>query len=214
MNSITAMVTGAGLGCLAMYELDPERGSRRRAQAREKIGKIQRKAGDAAAVTARDLRNRTLGTLAEGRSWLSERGVSDETLRERVRSELGFLVRYPSFIDVQVENSAVTLTGRAFTDECEQLIEGVRSMRGVGGVENRLDAYDRPENFPGLEGQPPKPKPTGRPFDLMRQHWSPATRLLVGVAALVGLSVIVFSLREGEDGSYEQRSRLAEELRR
>jgi len=176
MNSLTAMVTGAGLGCLAMYGLDPEMGRRRRALARDKMIKIQRKAGDAAAFTARDLKNRTLGTFAEGKSLLAEGEISDEALAERVRAELGFLVRYPSFIDVQVHSGEVILTGDAFS-----------------------------EDFPSLQGQPLKPKPTGRPFDIMQRHWSPATRLLVSLATLGGLGALAYSFAGG-NGYSRRRS--------
>lgn len=205
MNSLTAMVTGAGLGCLAMYGLDPEMGRRRRSLARDKMVKIQRKAGEAAVFTARDLRNRTLGTLAEGRSFLTEKHVPDADLAERVRSELGFLIRYPSFVDIQVRDGAVILAGHAFTDECEQLIEGVRSIRGVRDVENRIEAHLGTEDFPGLRGQPLKAKPTGRPFDIMQQHWSPATRFIVGFAALIGLGALAYSFADG-NGHSRRRS--------
>jgi hypothetical protein len=188
------MVTGAGLGCLAMYELDPEMGRRRRALARDKMVRMQRKAADAAVVAARDLRNRTLGSLAQARGHITEGDVSDTALEERVRSELGFLVRYPSFINVHVENGEVTLTGRAFTDECEQLIAGIRGLRGVRRLQNQVQAHDRAEDFPGLEGQQINPKPTGRRLDIMQQHWAPATRLIVGMAAVFGVGAIAYCL--------------------
>jgi len=205
MKSLTAMVTGAGLGCLAMYELDPEMGRRRRALARDKMIKMQRKAGEAAAVTARDLRNRSRGTLAAGRARLTERPLPDEYLAERVRSEIGFLVRYPSFIDLRAAEGKVILGGHAFTDECEQLIEGVRAIRGVRDVENKLEAHQGTDDFPGLQGQQLKPKPSGRRFDIMQRRWSPATRLMVGVATVAGLGALAYSFAEG-NGRSRRRS--------
>lgn len=211
MNSLTAMVTGAGLGCLAMYGLDPEMGRRRRALARDQMIKIRRKAGEAAAFTARDLKNRTLGTLAERKSLFAAEGeISDDALAERVRAELGFLVRYPSFIDVQVHSGEVILTGDAFSDECEQLVTGILSLRGVRCADNRLRTHEGPEDFPGLRGQQLKAKPTGRSFDIMQPHWSPATRLIVGVAALVGLGALAYSF--AGDGHIHE-SPVSEELR-
>lgn len=210
MNSLTAMVTGAGLGCIAMYGLDPEMGRRRRALARDKMIKIQHKAGEAAGVTARDLKNRTLGTLAEGRARLTEWRVGDEELAERVRSEIGFLARYPSFIDVQARNGSITLTGHAFTDECEQLVEGVRSVHGVREVENRVEAHQGSETFPGLRGQILRPKPTGRPMDIMQRHWAPTTRLFVSTAALAGIGALAYSFVEvnGQLRSYRILDRI------
>ncbi len=214
MNSLKAMVAGAGLGCLAMYELDPEMGRRRRALARDKMIKIQHKAGEAAAVTARDLKNRTLGTLAETRARLTERHVPDEELGERVRSEIGFLVRYPSFVDVQATGGLVTLTGHAFTDECEQLVEGVRSVRGVREVENRIEAHQRSEDFPGLRGETLRPKPSGRPLDIMQRHWAPATRIFVSATALAGIGALAYSLTEVNGHRRRRSYRIIDSIRR
>lgn len=194
MNAVTAMLTGTGLGCLAMYTLDPEMGRRRRAVARDKVVKIQRKAGEAATLTARDVRNRTLGTLAEGRA-LFGGSVDDATLVERVRAELGYLVRYPSFIHVHADDGRVFLSGSVFADEIEQLIAGIRSIRGVREVENHLQPRERIEEFPGLQG-PLAPKPTGRPLDLLQHNWAPATRLLLSVTALAGIGVFAYAFSE------------------
>jgi hypothetical protein len=213
MNAITVMATGAGLGCLAMYELDPEMGRRRRAQARDKMIRMQRKASDAAAVAARDLKNRTLGSLAEARGYITEGDVSDAVLEGRVRSELGFLVRYPSFIDVQVENGEVTLTGRAFTDECEQLIAGIRALRGVRRLQNHVQAHDRAEDFPGLEGRRINPKPSGRRLDIMQRHWAPATRLIVGIAALFGIGSMAYCLAANNSEGRESGKTFGKESR-
>jgi hypothetical protein len=60
--SVLSMLTGTGLGCLAMYVFDPEAGRRRRALARDKLTLAKRKAGEAAAAAGRDLKNRTLGS--------------------------------------------------------------------------------------------------------------------------------------------------------
>jgi hyperosmotically inducible protein len=193
MNSLAAMLTGTGLGCLAMYSLDPDTGRRRRAQARYKMIRIQKKAGAAAATTARDLKNRTRGTVAEGRSLLFDGKVNDEKLADRVRSNLGFLVRYPSFIDVQVNDGRVVLSGSVFADEVEQLIDGILRIRGVRKVENRMQVHHRAEDFQGLQGEL-RPKPEGRRIDLFQHHWSPSTKLIVGFvsAALVGLGAVAF----------------------
>jgi len=193
MNSLAAIITGTGLGCIAMYSLDPEMGRSRRAQARFKMLRMQKKAGAAAATAARDLKNRTLGTVAEGRSLLLAGKVDDDRLARRVRSSLGFLARYPSFIDVKVNDGRVILSGSVFADEIEQLIDGILSLRGVRKVENRTKAYERPEDFPGLEGEL-RPKPRGRRIDLFQHHWSPATRVVVGLAsaALLGLGALAY----------------------
>jgi hypothetical protein len=196
MNTVAAMLTGTGLGCLAMYSLDPEMGRRRRAQARDKVVSLQKKVGEAAATTARDLRNRTLGTVAEGRSFLLDRKIDDDRLARRVRANLGFLVRYPSSVEAQANSGRVVLGGDAFADELEQLIDGILSLRGVRKVENRLTIHEQAKTFPGLQGELGglKPKPRGRRIDLWHHHWSPSTRLIISITAatLLGLGALAF----------------------
>jgi hyperosmotically inducible periplasmic protein len=217
MNSLAAMLTGTGLGCLAMYSLDPEVGRRRRAQARYKILRIQKKAGEAAAARARDLKNRTRGTVAEGRSLLFDGKVNDEKLADRVRSNLGFLVRYPSFIDVQVNNGRVVLSGSVFADEVEQLIDGVLRIRGVRKGENRLNVYEKAENFPGRQGEVGelRPKPEGRRIDLFQHHWSPSTKLIVGLlsAGLLCLGALAYGRSEAKARRASPAAKLADAVR-
>jgi hypothetical protein len=165
-----------------MYILDPEAGRRRRALARDKAILIERKAKEAAAVTVEDLKNRALGTFAEAKSRLLERGVDDTVLEQRVRSELGFLVRHPASIEIQVTDGHVVLSGPVLSDEVQQLLHGVENVRGVREVENHLEVYDDPDQIPGLQGD--IPKPTGRALDIMQRRWSPATRFLVGAAGM------------------------------
>jgi hypothetical protein len=192
MSNLTALLTGASIGAGAMYVLDPQLGRRRRALARDKLVLAQRKTQAAASVTARDLKNRTAGLVAQGRSRFMQGGVDDEVLRERVRSKLGFLVRHPSAIEAQVSDGHVVLSGHVLSDEVAQLIKGVRSVQGVQDVENRLQVHSEPGNIPALQGD--KPKPTGQPIDILQQHWSPSTRSLV---ILFGLGLLAYSFGNG-----------------
>ena len=61
---------GAGLGAGLMYLLDPDRGSRRRAIARDKITSAVNRTGQAIGEKSRDLRNRARGIAAETGSLL------------------------------------------------------------------------------------------------------------------------------------------------
>lgn len=177
MNTLFGIITGTALGLLSMYALDPVTGRRRRAQIRDKLIRFRHQAREAAAVTARDLKNRTLGTLAEARAMFFRDGVDDAVLRERVRSKLGFLVRHPAAIEVQVGEGRVTLTGPVLADEVQQLIRGVESVRGVREVENRLEVHEKPDDVPALQGQ--AEKPTGQRLDIFQGRWSPSTRFLI-----------------------------------
>jgi hypothetical protein len=87
MNNLTAALTGAGLGVLGLYIFDPEVGRRRRAMIRDQAIRLQRKAKDAASVTAEDLKNRALGTLAEGKSPSIEASRADDRLNQRRPSQ-------------------------------------------------------------------------------------------------------------------------------
>jgi hypothetical protein len=181
MNTLLA----AGLGGLTMYVFDPVTGRVRRAKARDKLVRLQKKAQDAASTTARDLRNRAVGTLAEGKARILGETVDDFVLAERVRSKLGFLVRHPSFVDVQVNEGRVTLRGPVLTDEVEQLIRGIRLVRGVRGVENHLEVHAQAEEVPGFQSD--VPKPAGETIDVFQEHWAPSTRFLVGTTAALAL---------------------------
>jgi hypothetical protein len=124
--------------------------------------------------------------------------VNDETLAKRVRSTLGFLVRYPSFIDARVNTGRVVLGGGVFADEVEQLIDGVLWIRGVRKVESRLQIHRRAEEFPNLQGEL-RPRPAGRRIDLLRHHWSPSIQLIVGCAAvaLLALGALAYGRPDG-----------------
>ena len=184
------IITATGLGALSMYVFDPLAGRTRRAKARDQLIRFRTKTRDAASATARDLKNRTLGTIAEGRARIFGGAVDDAVLAERVRSKLGFLVRHPSFINVQASAGTVTLSGPVLSDEVQQLVRGVSSVRGVGQVENRLEEHERADEVPGFQKN--LPKPSGQTIDLLQENWSPSTRFLVGAA---GAALLLFAGR-------------------
>ncbi|MGH7264336.1 MAG: YtxH domain-containing protein, partial [Candidatus Rokuibacteriota bacterium] len=64
------LVSGLGVGAALTYFLDPQAGRRRRALVRDKVARLVNKTGAAAGATARDVRNRALGTAAELRGRL------------------------------------------------------------------------------------------------------------------------------------------------
>jgi hypothetical protein len=194
-NNAFSLIAGIGIGAAAMYALDPETGERRRALARDKMTKAQRKMRETAGVTARDLSNRSAGVVAGFRSRISAAQVSDEVLEGRVRSKLGFLVRHPSAITTHVSSGRVVLSGPVLADEAQQLVDGVRGVHGVTAVENSLEIHDNAAHVPGLQGD--KPKPAGEVSDIMQRRWSPATRFLVGSAGAVSLGLLAYSFSDG-----------------
>ena len=220
MNTLLGMIAGTALGVLSMYILDPLAGRRRRALARDQLIRVQKNMQQAAGVAARDLKNRTLGIVAEGRAALFGGAVDDTVLAERVRSKLGFLVRHPSAIDVQASAGRVRLSGPVLSDEVQQLTRGVASVRGVRDIENRLEMHQKGDDVPGLQGD--AQKPTGQTIDVLQRRWSPSTRFLMGTAgilllfginpfrksaavlsALAGLGLLAYGLTE-EESEIEQ----------
>lgn len=198
-DNVFSLVAGIGIGAAAMFVMDPQMGERRRALARDKVTRARKSMRTGAGVTARDLSNRSLGVVAEIRSRVLDREVNNEVLEGRVRSKLGFLVRHPSAITTQVSNRRVVLGGPVMSDEVQQLIKGIRGVRGVADVENRLTVHDAPAQVPGLQGD--KPKPTGQAWDMMQRRWSPSTRFLVSTAGAVSLGLIAYSLSDGSRGA-------------
>lgn len=180
----------AGLGAVAMYLFDPQRGRRRRAGLRDSVAHTGHVVDDAAGVVRRDAWNRARGLVAELRARLSPRSPDDRTLAERIRARLGFLVSHPGAIDVQVRDGVVTLTGPVLADEVDGLLPRVASMRGVRGLDNRLTVHQEPAHVPGLQGQLARPRGGGG-FPLAQPYWSPTARVVAGAGggalALVGM---------------------------
>ncbi len=182
-------LTGAALGAAAMYILDPDKGRRRRALLRDQLVSGMGHLDDAVEVSARDLAHRVQGLLARARSAMTNQQVSDEVLIERIRSKMGRIVSHPSAIDVQAEQGRVRLSGAVLKHEHPDLLEAVRSMRGVLDLEDRLEVHKSGTNVPALQGGRPR---GGDRFELMQENWTPAARGLVGAT---GAALILHALR-------------------
>ncbi|HJR77195.1 MAG TPA: BON domain-containing protein [Nitrospiraceae bacterium] len=193
MNPGIAIVGGAGMGALLMYFLDPDRGRRRRAMIQDQATKASRKIGDAADATARDVRNRSAGLLWEAKSWFTHRPVdeNDQAVLNRVRSNLGMLVRHPRSIDVSVTQGRVILKGPILEDEVDQVLRAVPRIPGVQEIENHLEIHSDSSGIPGLQGLSESPPRRPR-FELMQANWSPAARLMTGA---LGTALTVLGLR-------------------
>src|SRR6266542_2410527 len=104
MKTSIASMAAMGTGAAMTYFLDPERGRRRRAAARDRMVHLRRKATAASDKTARDLSHRAAGALAEARGTMREgllpRPVDDVILEERVRASLGRVIRHAGAIEV------------------------------------------------------------------------------------------------------------------
>lgn len=171
----TGMVLGAGL----MYFMDPDRGRRRRALARDKMRRTARRSGDALGATGRDLAHRASGLAAKATHSLHSEPVDDHVLVERVRAQLGRHASHPRALDVHASNGVVILRGPIMASEAAGLIAAVEKIRGVSAVTSELEPHETAD-IPALQGGMTPPSAWG---NLWPARWSPTTRLLTGTAA-------------------------------
>jgi len=180
---------GIGVGAGLMYAFDPGFGRRRRALGRDKLSQLKNATADAAGVAARDMKNRSFGILAGARRFLFRAEISDSTLTDRVRAELGFLVSHPRSIEVAAHDGVVALSGPVLAREMDRLLRKIGWMRGVKAVENRLEAHESADAVPGLQGEPVGP--SGARFDILQSNWAPATRWLTATAGSASLAYAI-----------------------
>ena len=144
MGRTRSFIIGTTLGIGAMYLLDPDRGRRRRALARDQLISALHTAGEATEGRQKDLRNRARGVVAETAARVREREVDDVVLVERVRSAMGRLVGHAGAVDVSARDGTITLRGPVPRHELGPLVTGVAEVRGVQAVDNQLDVFDEP----------------------------------------------------------------------
>lgn len=174
MNKETLLVGGA-LGAGLMYLLDPERGRRRRALLRDGLTSAVHRAACQTNLAARDLGHRAAGLAAEVRAGLRAEPSPDRVVADRVRTALGRAVSHPHAVRVEVRDGRVTLYGPVLAREVGCLLDCVAAVRGVTGVEDRLEAHERAGRLSALQG--------GRTSQRGgAARWSPAARLLAGAA--------------------------------
>jgi hypothetical protein len=191
MTNVLSVMGGAAAGLGLMYFLDPDQGRRRRALVKDQMVHAAHRTGDAMDATSRDLANRAKGAVAELRGRLQTADVSDDVLRERVRARVGAVIGHASSIGVDVTDGRVTLSGPVLAHEVARLLRRVAAVRGVRGVDDRLEVHAQPGNVPGLQGAARVPR-GGEVLDLMQRNWSPTTRLVTGLA---GLGLVLSGLR-------------------
>ena len=184
------LLGAAGVGAAVMYFLDPARGARRRNLVRDQVVHAGHVLGDVADMTQRDLRQHLRGVASTASRPFTADDADDRVITERVRAELGRLVSHPSAIEATAEGGRVTLAGPVLAPEADRLVAGVRSVRGVTEVEDRLDRHDSPEGVPGLQGAARRPSSR---LGILQDNWTPTTRLLTGAA---GGALTLYALGE------------------
>lgn len=182
------LITGIALGAGAMYLFDPAAGRRRRARLRDQLVHGWRETEFGLQAAAADLQHRASGALVE--AWHRATDEADGvTLEARVRARLGRAVSHPHAIEVTVQGHKVILRGAALAAEVDRLLDEVRAVRGVEGVEDQLDVYESPSTVPALQGGE-RPHPARHL--LGRRIWPPSVRALV---CAVGGTLVLDGLR-------------------
>jgi uncharacterized membrane protein/uncharacterized protein YwbE len=185
-----SMLGGLGAGAGLMFLLDPDRGRRRRAMARDEFTRTLHQTGTALDKGMRDLNNRVSGRVSELLSTFQKREITDDVLRERVRSALGRTVAHPHAVEVEVKDGHVTLSGHILSSDLGRLINRVRHMRGVRGVTDTLSVHAEPGSVPDLQGRPQPIRES-----TLQPRWTPAMRL--GVAAGGSFLAVYGAARRG-----------------
>jgi len=187
-----AFSSGAGFGATLMYLLDPERGRRRRKLLGDQIMHVVSQSDAVISTTARDLRNRARGMLAETHARFDDTDVSDAVLVARIRSRMGWVISHPHAIAVTADQGRVTLSGPILAHEVDDLLKAVAAIRGVRAVENRLEVHERADAVPGLQGGLARP---GKRPEVLQKNWAPAPRLLIGAT---GGGLAIYGVRRGD----------------
>jgi hypothetical protein len=142
-GQIICALGSLGLGAGIVYYIDPDRGRTRRAKLRDKFVHFTNETGDFFSRTGRHLRNKMYGYYAEGRSAASNmmggsESADDQTLTNRIRSELGRSTRNISGLNIRCSNGRVSLSGTAPDAEISSIVTIISGVRGVTGVDNQL----------------------------------------------------------------------------
>jgi len=147
-------LVGTGLVAGLMYFLDADSGRRRRAQARDRVASLTHRLDRArgwAERSATYYRASMKGMLHETRARLRDEPVTDHVLVERVRSALGRAVRHPKAIVILADRGMITVSGQVLAEEVAALLVAVRAVRGVKGVQDRLEVHASPGHIPALQ---------------------------------------------------------------
>jgi hypothetical protein len=153
MRTLTWFLRGLATGTIAMYLLDPDKGRRRRAIARDRTRRFMRDATDVLDAAAHDVSNRMQGARARASRRMRQPADADDLkLIERVRARIGRVVSNPHAIQVGARQGQVVLSGPVLASEYEVLLHVARSVPGVAGVDDHVVVHAQPGSVPGLQG--------------------------------------------------------------
>jgi len=140
--SVGAWLAGAGVGAVAGFLLDPDRGRSRRAEAIDRLAGVARRTGRNAGRGSRYVRGMAAGMVARVNrpNARPEEWIDDPTLAHKVESEL---FRDPTVpkgsININAEHGTVVLRGAVETqDDIERIMVATMAIDGVRAVRSLL----------------------------------------------------------------------------
>lgn len=148
---ISTMLAGALLGAGAMYLLDPEYGSTRRAALANRVQGLSNDIQDNTIAQTKQMSDRARGIYHETRAMLTNEEVEDSVLEARIRSELGHTVPYAGAISVIADTGTVILEGDVLVDDIDRVMSAVQSISGVNDVIDNLQIHQSADGIPALQ---------------------------------------------------------------
>jgi hypothetical protein len=128
-SSLRYLAFGFGMGAAGLFFLDPSSGHRRRRRIERRV---------------RDMSHRMKGLCSDiAHSFELEVEVDNQTLCDRVRADMGHILRRAQDVEVDVDHGLVTLHGKIWDDEIEILIQGLERVPGVKEVRDFLTIRER-----------------------------------------------------------------------
>ncbi len=132
-------VGALALGCAAMYFLDARNGAARRSFVLDKAVRLFKDTGDLARATGRHIANRSRGMAHSARSKMTTEQVDDQTLEQRIRSQLGHFGNVRQ-LDVTVMNGVAIIRGHCSQPDIQNMVAAAGAVRGVQRVQCELQA--------------------------------------------------------------------------
>jgi len=201
-SGLATLIVGALMGAAAMYLLDPDKGKRRRAVARDKLRSLGAQYADFAGKARRDFSHRLQGVRAQVRRPLRDDAPPDDlVLIERALSKMGRAVSHPHAIQIGANGGRLTLSGPILADEVDALLRAIRAVPGVASVDNHLDVHEHAESVPSLQGSGRRDVRAAA----LQPIRKPAYAVAAAVAGAAALALVGKHARGATNGTRKQR---------
>jgi hypothetical protein len=149
------LLSGMAIGAAVMYVFDEHRGAARRAYARDKVIRAGHRVGRSLNRQGRNLLHRALGSVAELHSKIRDRrGITDDQLVRRVRSQLGHVVSHIGLVDVEAFDGNVRVSGPVLPTEIDNIRHRVEKTRGVKQCDLHVEPRNDLDVISGRRGTP------------------------------------------------------------